>query len=152
MLDTLGLVYKNDKQALAAGLSPENRLMWHQEHSAPLMAQLETWAKAGLAEKRIEPNSTLGDAVAYMLKRWTKLTAFLREAGMPLSSAEVERLIKRCIRHRKNSLHYKTRRGAALGDALMSIIQTCRYARESAHGYLTALARYGESVEREPDK
>lgn len=83
VLDTLGLVYKNDNDAKAADLTPAERLAWHQQHSAPLMAKLETWARGGLAEKRIEPNSTLGDAVNYMLKRWLKLTAFLRLAGMP---------------------------------------------------------------------
>jgi transposase len=152
VLDTLGLVYKNDKDAKARGLTPDERLAWHQQHSAPLMEKLENWAKDGLAEKRIEPNSTLGGAVNYMLKRWLKLTAFLREAGMPLSSVEVERLIKRCIRHRKNSLHYKTQKGAQFGDMLMSLIQTCRYARESAHTYLTALARYKDRVLSEPEK
>ena len=152
MLDTLGLVYRNDKHAKTAGLTADERLAWHQEHSAPLMSKLETWARAGLTEKQIEPNSTLGSAVNYMLKRWKKLTAFLREPGMPLSSAEVERLIKRCIRHRKNSLHYKTQRGAELGDMLMSLIQTCRYARKSSHAYLTALARYTDHVCREPNR
>ena len=152
VLDTLGLVYKNDKDAKEKGLTPAERLAWHQEHSAPLMEKLESWAKAGMAEKRIESNSTLGGAVKYMLKRWPKLTAFLREEGMPLSSAEVERLIKRCIRHRKNSLHYKTQKGAQLGDMLMSLIQTCRYVRESAHAYLTALGRYASRVSKEPEK
>ena len=114
------------------------------------MDSLEHWARSGLAEKRIEPNSSLGGAIAYMLKRWVKLTAFLREPGMPLSSAEVERLIKRCIRHRKNSLHYKTQRGAELGDMLMSLVQTCRYARQGAHAYLTAIARFAEAVTKSP--
>jgi len=32
-------------------------------------------------QKKIEPNSDLGQAIRYMLKRWGKLTLFLREAG-----------------------------------------------------------------------
>ena len=88
------------------------------------MAALAGWAVTEIAEKRVEPNSTLGKAIEYMQRRWKQLTAFLRVEGMPLSSAEVERLIKRCIRHRKNSMHYKTQRGAELGDMIMSLAQT----------------------------
>jgi len=36
-----------------------------------------------LAEKKVEPNSGLGQAIGYMLKRWDPLTLFLRQAGAP---------------------------------------------------------------------
>jgi len=114
------------------------------------MAALAAWAATEIAEKRVEPNSTLGKAIEYMQKRWKQLTAFLRVEGMPLSSAEVERLIKRCIRHRQNSMHYKTQRGAELGDMIMSLAQTCRYAKKSTHDYLTAIATHAERVTKAP--
>ncbi len=115
------------------------------------MESLRVWAERGLKERTIEANSLLGASVKYMLKRWPTLTAFLRVEGMPLSSAEVERLIKRCIRHRKNSLHYKTIRGAKFGDLMMTLIQTCRYQRINSHKYLTALAQYKEWVCQNPE-
>lgn len=152
VLDTLGKVYANDAKAKDQELNPMERLAWHQEQSAPFMAALEQWAINGLAQKVIEPNSTLGGAVKYMQKRWSTLTAFLRLEGMPLASTEVERLIKRCIRHRKNSLHYKTVRGAELGDMLMSLIQTCRYAGQGSHEYLSAIARNAADVIKNPDQ
>jgi hypothetical protein len=150
VLDTLGKVYANDAKAKQDGMRPAQRLAWHQEQSAPIMAALEHWATSGLDQKLIEPNSTLGGAVKYMQKRWPTLTAFLRVEGMPLASTEVERLIKKCIRHRKNSLHYKTIRGAELGDMLMSLIQTCRYAGQGSHEYLTAIARSAAEVIKNP--
>jgi len=150
VLDALGKVYHQDDLAKAENLSPSARLAWHQEHSAPIMAALAAWAATEIAEKRVEPNSTLGKAIEYMQKRWKQLTAFLRVEGMPLSSAEVERLIKRCIRHRKNSMHYKTQRGAELGDMIMSLAQTCRYAKKSTHDYLTAIATHAERVTKAP--
>jgi hypothetical protein len=38
------------------------------------------------------------------LKRWTRLTLFLRQAGAPLDSNLVERALKKCILHR-NYVH-----------------------------------------------
>lgn len=150
VIATLAQVYKNDADAKKANLSAEERLVWHQKHSARLMEELKTWAETQFSEKKVEKNSLLGQSITYMLKRWTKLTAFLRIAGMPLSSSEVERLIKRAIRHRKNSLHYKTLKGAKFGDLMMTLIQTCRYAKVNSFQYLTALARYSASVLENP--
>jgi len=45
------------------------------------MAELKRWITAQLDDKRIEPNSGLGDAFQYLLKRWDKLTLFLRVPG-----------------------------------------------------------------------
>jgi transposase len=63
----------------------------------------------------VEPNSGLGEAIRYCLKHWTRLTLFLQQAGAPLDSNIVERALKKAILHRKNSLFYKTEKGAEVG-------------------------------------
>ena len=57
---------------------------------------------------RVEPNSALGGSITYMLRHWQALTLFLRVAGAPLDNNICERALKMAIRHRKNSLFYKT--------------------------------------------
>ena len=57
--------------------------------------------------KKVEPNSGLGDAIHYMLKRWEPLTRFLSVPGAPLDNNITERGLKTAILHRKNSLSYK---------------------------------------------
>ena len=37
-------------------------------------------------ERKVEPNSGLGKAIAYLQKHWSKLTLFLREPGAPLDN------------------------------------------------------------------
>jgi len=125
VLETLGEVYRYDAEAKERGLLPEARLRFHQEHSEPVMKQLHAWFLAQFEEKRVEPNSGLGEAITYCLKHWERLTLFLRQAGAPLDSNIVERALKKCILHRKNSLFYKTENGAEVGDLYMSLIHTC---------------------------
>ena len=55
------------------------------------------------------------------------------------------------IRHRNNSLFYKTMRGAAIGDLYMSLIHTCYLCGASAIDYLTELQRHHEQVRAAPD-
>ena len=65
--------------------------------------------------------------MAYMQKRWDRLTLFLRVAGAPLDNNICERALKKAILHRKNSLFYKTKNGARVGDIFMSLIYTCQF-------------------------
>lgn len=60
MLESFAEVYGYDGQAEELGLSPEERLRSHQEHSQPVMDKLHTWLRAQFEEKRVEPNSGLG--------------------------------------------------------------------------------------------
>jgi transposase len=73
VLDTLGSVYHNDELAREQALSPEQRLSFHQEHSAPLLKELHEWMNAQLDEHKTEPNSGLGKAFSYLLKYCKRL-------------------------------------------------------------------------------
>ncbi len=61
-----------------------------------------------------------------------------------------ERALKRAIRHRKNSLFYKTLRGAEIGDLYMSLIHTCYLCGAAPIDYLTELQRHDEQVRAAP--
>jgi transposase len=50
-----------------------------------------------------------------------------------------ERALKRAIMHRKNSMFYKTPKGAEVGDVYMSLIHTCELCRVNPFAYLQAL-------------
>jgi hypothetical protein len=150
VLETLGEVYGYEAVTREQGLSPEERLRFHQQHSGPVMEKLHAWLEAEFAERKVEPNSGLGQAISYLLKHWEKLTLFLRQAGVPLENNIVERALKKAILHRKNSLFYKTRNGAGMGDLFMSFIHTCELNGVNAFDYLTELQRHSEEVKRSP--
>jgi transposase len=99
VLEAVGEVYGYDEQARAQGLSAEERLHFHQEHSGPVMEKLHTWCMVQFEERKVEPNSGLGQAISYLLKHWQKLTLFLEKPGVPLDNNIVERALKKpfCI-------------------------------------------------------
>ena len=90
-------------------------------------------------EKLIEPNSAMGEAINYLLKRWESMTLFLRKAGAPLDNNLCERALKKAILHRKNSMFYRSRSGAMVGDIYMSLIYTCELNGANAFDYLNQL-------------
>jgi len=150
VLEKLGAVYANDALARQRGLSPEQRLRFHQQHSKSVMDELEAWLQTQLAEKRVEPNSGLGTAMTYLLKHWERLTLFLRQAGAPLDNNVCERALKKAILHRKNSLFYKTQNGARVGDLFMSLIHTAELCGANPFDYLTQLQRHTKELAAAP--
>ena len=114
------------------------------------MDRLKYWLDGQIAARKAEPNSNLGKAIEYMRKHWDGLTLFLRQAGAPLDSNAVERIIKKVVLFRKNSLFYKTARGAKVGDIFLSLIATCQLNKANPHEYLTVLQCHIEAFKASP--
>jgi transposase len=150
VLEILAKVYKNDAVARQDNLSPEDRLRFHQKDSGPLMQELHKWFERQFEEKRVEPNSSLGEAITYMLNHWQALTLFLRKPGAPLDNNICERALKKAILHRKNSLFYKTQNGARIGDMYMTLIHTAELAGANAFDYLCELQRHAGELKANP--
>lgn len=150
VLEALGEVFGHEADAKVQKLSPDERLTHHKAKSAPLMSDLHAWMEKQLDDRLVEPNSTLGDALRYMLNHWEPLTLFLREPGAPMDNNICERALKTFIRSRKNSYFYKTENGASVGDAFMSLIHTAELNRVNPFEYLVALLEHSDAVVENP--
>jgi len=152
VLEALAVIYRNDALARKRNLSPAARLEFHQANSGPTMAELYVWLTRQFDQRLVEPNSSLGGAIAYMLKHWEKLTLFLRVPGAPLDNNICERALKKAILHRKNALFYKTTNGAHVGDVFMSLIYTCELCGTNPFDYLTELERHADELASNPQR
>jgi len=152
VIETLAEVYKNDEIAKEQNMTADERLNFHQSKSGPLMEDLKTWLNDQLDQKKVEPNSGLGQAISYMLNHWKPLTLFLRVPNAPLDNNICERALKKAILHRKNALFYKTENGARVGDLFMSLIYTCNLAGVNPFDYLTALQQHASELSEHPDR
>jgi hypothetical protein len=150
VLAVLGQVFEHEAQAREWALTAEVRLAYHQLYSGPLLAQLKMWLTRQETERLVEPNSSLGKAIAYLLGHWETLTRFLSVPGAPLDNNTAERALKLMIRQRKNSLFYATEHGAYVASLLTSLIATCVQAGVNALEYLVALQEYRAAVFTQP--
>jgi transposase len=152
VLEVLGDVYHNDAVARRQGMTAEERLAFHKAESAPRMEDLQRWMAEQLDEKKVEPNSGLGEAIAYMQKRWDQLTRFLEVPGVPLDNNAAERILKKAILSRKNSYFYKTAKGAHVGDMFMSLIHTTELVQANPFDYLTKLQKHARDLTSNPSQ
>ena len=152
VLETLKEVYKNDKTAKEQNMTAEERLRFHQSNSGSLMGNLKIWLNEQIDQNKVEPNSSLGQAISYMLNHWEALTLFLRVPNAPLDNNICERALKKAILHRKNALFYKTEHGAYIGDLFMSLIHTSNLSDVNPFDYLTVLQKHSSDLFKHPQK
>jgi transposase len=140
-------VFANDR---AAPSDPQLRLKWHQERSGPIMQQLKEYCNQLIEQKEIEPNSSMGKAIAYLNNHWEELTLFLRMPGVPLDNNDTERILKRAVLNRKNAYFYRNEIGAKIGDILMSVMETCALNDANPWEYLVSIQEHQQDVRKNP--
>jgi transposase len=150
VVDALKLVYDHEAEAREKQLSAEERLVYHQTYSEPVLTTLKTWLEQQTEQRLVEPNSSLGKAISYILDHWPTLTRFLQEPGAPLDNNIAERALKLAIRQRKNSLFYATEHSAYIASLLTSVIATCLHAGVNALEYLVAVQEHRQEVFANP--
>jgi transposase len=151
VIDAIAAIYRHEAHCQEQHLTPTQRLAYHQAHSGPVLTDLKAWMDHQLEQRQVEPNSRLGGAFDYLLKRWDALTRFLHIPGAPLDNNTAERALKMILRYRKNSLFYKNSHGAYVGDVLTSLIETCRLAGANPLDYLSALMENRSAVFAAPN-
>jgi hypothetical protein len=150
VIDALKQVFDHEDKADEQLLSAQERLAYHQVYSGPILQRLKKWLEQQCDERLVEPNSSLGKAIAYLLNHWETLTRFLSVPGAPLENNLVERALKLFIRQRKNSLFYATEHSAYIASVLTSLIATCLHAEVNALEYLVAVQEHRREVFRDP--
>jgi transposase len=144
-------IYHHDAITRRKNMTDQQRLHYHQEHSSQIVSDLKKWMDDSI-EKHTEDYSGLGEAIHYALKRWEHLTLFLRKPGAPLDNNICERALKRSILLRKNSLFYKTQKGAMIGDIYMSFIHTCELSKVNPFEFITAILDNSQAVKANPSE
>jgi transposase len=143
-------VFEHEEEARDRQLSADERLAYHQAYSGPLLDGLKAWLEQQGTERTVEPNSSLGQAITYLLKHWGSLTRFLTVPGAPLDNNVAERALKLAIRQRKNSLFYATEHSAYIASLLTSVIAPCVQAGVNALDYLVAVQEHRQEVFAHP--
>lgn len=144
-------VFDNDDVAKDRGMSPDERMLYHREHSLPEMKRLKKICGDKLKDKLIEPNSPLWEPVTFIINQWERLKKFCEVPGIPLDTNVVEQMLIIPVRYLASSFNYQTQNGADVGDRHMSLIATANANGVEPTAYLTECLRNHEDLARRPE-
>ena len=113
-----------------------NAFTFHQEHGKAVIDKLHGCQRGPVRRKAARAELRIGQAISYLLNRCQRLTIFLEKP--------------KAILHRKNSLFYKTSKGAQVGDLYMSLIHTCELNGANPFDYLTELQKHAAELANNP--
>jgi hypothetical protein len=98
----------------------EEKYTLRQSHALSLLIEFKTWLDK--SAQQTNPKSTLGEAVAYTLRQWEKLTTYTQHGQQCIA----KRAVKPFVIGRKNWLFSNTASGAKASAILYSIIETAK--------------------------
>lgn len=150
LLEEYGRIWENEEIIREKKLDATARLAYHQQHSKPVMENIQAWALKEQAAETFEEHSRFGKAIRYLLRHFDKLTCFYRIAGVPIDNNRMEETLKLIIRSRKTCHFFKTVNGAGVANVLTSLIGTGMRADINLFDYLTVLQRHANTVRLNP--
>lgn len=150
VLDRYKQIYDNDDSCIEAKLSPEERCDYHREHSRKLLREISEYGEDMFEQRRIEPNSDLGEAFEYVIGNERRLAAFARHPGAPLDNNRVERALRTSVRLRETTHFFRNLVGAAVADTILTVGATALRERVNLFDYFVDLQRHAEEVRADP--
>jgi transposase len=115
-----------DREAREQKLSLEDRHALRQERVPAILTELQALLLAMQASGAILPKSIAGNAISYMLKRWEKLTLFMKHPVIELSTNWAENSMRPISIGRRNWLHLGSKEAGPKIAAIFSIVESCR--------------------------
>jgi transposase len=129
----IGELYEIDE--LAAG-DVGKKAELRQTKSAEVITRMKTW----LWNQATLKSLSIGNAAAYVIANWDRLTRFLGDVRIPLDNNATERAIRGPVVGRRNHFGSKSQRGTEVAAVFYTLLETAklcgvdpaRYLREAA--------------------
>jgi transposase len=108
-----------------------------QQEAPPLLDKIGAQILA--LSKNVLPKSAAGEACAYTVKLWKKLTCFLEYPELELSNNPAENSMRGVALGRKNWIHIGSQQAGPRVAAILSVVESCRRLRIPVREYLNEI-------------
>jgi len=130
-------LFRIDRVARVQNLDLAARDALRQQQARPLLDTIKQAIEA--ASGQALPSSKLGNAAAYTLTLWAKLTRFLDYPELELSNNLAENSMRPVALGRKNWIHIGSPQAGPKVAAILSVVETCRRLKIPVRQYLAAV-------------
>lgn len=136
VLTRMQKLYATERRAKEEDLTHEQRYELRQQEAVPVLKELEQWMKEQYGGKRALPESNIGKAIAYSLRRWEKLCLYTTDGKLQIDNNLVENAIRPVAIGRKNYLFAGSHQAAQRAAMLYSLLGTCKINNVNPYDWL----------------
>ena len=139
VLTEMQKLYAVEQLGRDKSLSLEELRTLRQEQAVPILENIKAWMMD--AYPQVLPESTIGKAIGYSLKRWDKLSLYTTDARLQIDNNLVENAIRPVAIGRKNYLFAGSHDGARRAAMLYSFLGTCKINNVNPFEWLADILR-----------
>lgn len=129
----IGELYEIDERA---GDDSERRAEQRSKESTAILATMKTWLWNQASLKSL----SIGNAAAYVIANWDRLTRFVDDARIPLDNNATERGIRGPVVGRRNHFGSKSMRGTEVAAIFYTLLETAKLVGVDPAHYLREAA------------
>jgi transposase len=134
VVELMDQLFAIDAQAGDEKMDHAARHALRQQQAPPLLEKIQDQIVA--MSKNVLPKSAAGEACAYTLKLWMRLTCFLQYPELELSNNLAENSMRPIATGRKNWIHLGSQQAGPKVAAILSVVESCRRLRIPVRDYL----------------
>jgi transposase len=117
-------LYTIERNIKEQELNPEQACALREQNAAPVLDELKAWMKEQITA--VLPKSPIGEAIAYALPRWDKLSLYTSQHYLLIDNNLIENAIRPVAIGRKNYLFAGSHEGARRAAMLYSFMGSCK--------------------------
>jgi transposase len=108
----------------AREMLPQERKAIRLTQAEPILEKIKVWLDQKVAQ--VLPKSPLGEAVAYTLRLWPRLTTYLEDGHIEVDNNRAENAIRPFVIGRKSWLFSGSPRGAAASATMYTLVESAK--------------------------
>ena len=112
-----------------------------EQDAIPVLNELKGWMEKEYANPKVSPKSSIGKALAYSLRQWPQLSAYVQHGEWEIDNNAVENKIRPLALGRKNYLFAGSHNAAQQAAMMYSFFGTCKLNNINPLQWLTETLR-----------
>ena len=137
IVDLMDQLFAIDARARNEKMDHAARHILRQLEAPPLLDKIHAQILA--LSSNVLPKSAAGEACAYTIKLWKKLTRFLEYPELELSNNLAENSMRGVALGRKNWIHIGSQQAGPRVAAILSVVESCRRFMIPVRDYLSEI-------------
>jgi transposase len=137
IVELMDKLFAIDARARNKKMDHTERHALRQQEATTLLDKIQAQILA--LSKNVLPKSAPGEACAYTVKLWKKLTCFLEYPELELSNNLAENSMRGVALGRKNWIHIGSQQAGPRVAAILSVVESCRRLRIPVRDYLNEI-------------
>ncbi len=137
IVELMDKLFAIDARARTEKMDHAARHVLRLQEAPPLLDKIHAQILA--LSNNVLPKSAAGEACAYTVKLWRKLTCFLEYPQLELSNNLAENSMRGVALGRKNWIHIGSQQAGPRVAAILSVVESCRRLRIPVRDYLNEI-------------